>query len=65
MNKTDVDSLKDDQKKFLKNKKLVLKTLLRFKSEKHIVFTEETNKIALSSNNDEIIQSIDSIKIFV
>ena len=34
----------------------------KFKSEKHSAFTEEINKIALSSNNDKRIQSIDSIK---
>ena len=32
-----------------------------FKSERH-VFTEEINKIALSSNNDKRMQSIDSIE---
>ena len=30
----------------MKNKKLILKTEQRFKSERHNVFTEETNKIA-------------------
>ena len=29
-----------------------------FKSEKHNVFTEETNKIALSSNDDKGMKSI-------
>ena len=36
----------------------------RFKSERHNVFTEETNKIVLSSNNDKRIQSIDSIETY-
>ena len=31
---------------------MILKTQQRFKSEKHNVFIEETNKIALSSNDD-------------
>ena len=31
-------------------------------SERHNVFTEEINKIALSSNDDKIMQSIDSIE---
>ena len=49
--KIDIDSLKEDQKEFLKNK--------RFNSERHNVFTEVINKIALSSNDDERMQSID------
>ena len=31
---------------------------------KHNVFTEETNKIALSSNDDKRMQSIDSIETY-
>ena len=42
----DVDSLKEDQKEFVKNSKLILKTQQRFKSERHNVFTEEISKIA-------------------
>ena len=38
------------------------KTFKRFKSERHHVFTEEINKIALSSNDDKRIQSINSIE---
>ena len=45
--KTDVDCLKEDKKEFVKNK-LILKTQQRFKSERHNVFTEVVNKIALS-----------------
>ena len=48
-NEIDVDSLKKNQKEFIKNKR---------HSEKHNVFTEEINKIALSSNDDEKIQLI-------
>ena len=40
---------------------MILKTQRRFKSERHNAFTEEINKIALSSNDDEGMQSIDSI----
>ena len=36
----------------------------RFKSERHNVFTEKINKIALSSNDDKRMQSIDSIKTY-
>ena len=45
-NEIDVDSFKEDQKEFIKNNKLILKTQQIFKSERHIVFTEEINKIA-------------------
>ena len=61
-NKTDIDSLKEDQKEFVKNKELILKTEQRFKSERHNVFTEETNKIALSPNDNKWMWSIDSIE---
>ena len=47
----------------LKNR-LKLKTQQRFKSERHDVFTEEINKIALSSNDDKRMQSIDSIETY-
>ena len=57
----DVNSLKEDHKEFIKNNRLILKTQQRFISEKHNVYTEEINKIALSSNDDKRIQSIDSI----
>ena len=56
-----VDSLKEDKKEFIKNR-VILKTQQRFKSERHTVFTEEINKIALSSNDDKRMQSIDSIE---
>ena len=39
-----------------KNKKLILKTQQMFKSERHNVFTEEINKIALSLNDDKRMQ---------
>ena len=45
-NKVNVDSLKEDQKEFIKDNKLILKSQQRFKSQKHNVFTEEINKIA-------------------
>ena len=40
----------------------MIKMQQRFRSERHIVFTEETNKIALSANDDKRIQSIDQQK---
>ena len=38
---------------------MLLKTQQRFKSERHNVFSEEINKIALSLNDDKRMQSID------
>ena len=57
-------SPKKDHKEFIKNNKLILKTQQRFENEKHNVFTEEVNKNALSSNDDERMQSIDSIETY-
>ena len=51
------------KKNLLKNR-LKLKTQQRFKSERHNVFTEEINKIALSSSDDKRMQSIDSIETY-
>ena len=56
----DVYSFKDVKKEFINNK-LLLKSQQKFKCERHNVFAEEINKIALSSNDDERIQSIDLI----
>ena len=55
--------LKKIIKNFLKNK-LILKTQQRFKSKRHNIFTEEVNKIALSSNDDKKMQSLDSTEIY-
>ena len=57
-----VESLKASQKKFVN--KIILKEQQRFKSKEHDVFTEVINKIALSSNDDKIMQSIDIIETF-
>ena len=46
---------------FIKNNKLILETQQRLKSESHNVFTREINKIALSWNDKERTQSINSI----
>ena len=56
----DINSIKG----FIKNNKSILKIQQRFKSERHNVFIEEINKIALSSNDDKRMQSIDSIEIY-
>ena len=64
-NEINIDSLKNVHKEFTKDNKLILKTQERFKSERHIVFTEEINKIALSLNYDKRIQSNDSIETYL
>ena len=43
----------NDYKDCLLNNDIILKSQQRFRSERHDVYTEEVNKIALSSNNDE------------
>ena len=47
--------MKDEEfmKNSLKNNKLTLKTQQRFKIKRRNVFTEEINKISLSSNDDK------------
>ena len=51
-------------KECIKNNKSILKIQQRFESERHNVFTEGINKIALSSNDDKRMQSIDSIETY-
>ena len=48
-------------KDFLFDNKNILKSQQRFRSDHHEVYTEEVNKIALSSNNDKRIQTSDKI----
>ena len=43
------------------NNKIILKSQQRFKSDYHEVYTEEVNKIALSSNDDKRLQTFDKI----
>ena len=63
-NKINIDSLKRNHKQFIINNKSILKTQQRFKSERHNVFTNEINKIALSSDDDKRMQSIDLIETY-
>ena len=51
--KLKVDSLRENFKEFLKINRLILKSQQSFRSEKHDIFTEQVNKIALSSNGDQ------------
>ena len=41
--------------------KTILRSQLRFKSDLHIVYTEEVNKIAISSNDDKRLQTFDKV----
>ena len=43
------------------NNEVILKSQQRFKSDHHKVYTEEVNKIALSSNDDKWLQTFDKI----
>ena len=43
------------------NNQVILKSKQRFKSERDDVYTEEINKIALSSNDDKRLQTFDRI----
>ena len=48
----------------LLNNEIILKSQQKFKSEKHNVYTEEVNKIALSSNDDKRLQNYDRITLY-
>ena len=48
-----------NHKEFIRNNKSILKTQQRPKSERHHVFTQEIKIIALSSNDDQTLQSFD------
>ena len=65
INKINIDSFfcyKRRHKEFIKSNKLIIKTQQRFKSESHIVFTEEVNKIGLIPKDDKRMLPIASIK---
>ena len=51
----------EDYKKCLFDNETMLKSQQRFKSENHDVYTENINKIALSSNDDKIIVALEGI----
>ena len=51
----------NDYKACLLNNEILLKSQQRFKSERHDVYTEEINKIALCSNDDKRLQTFDRI----
>ena len=51
----------NDYEDCLFNNKIILKSQQRFKSDHHNVYTEQINKIALSSNDDKRLQTFDKI----
>ena len=51
----------NDYKDCLLNNEIILKSQQRFKTERHDVYTEEIDKIALSSNDDKRLQTFDRI----
>ena len=54
----------ENYKDCLFNDKIILKSQQRFKSDHQNVYTEEINKIALSSNDDKKLQTSDRIKTY-
>ena len=54
----------ENYKDYLFNDKIILKSQQRFKSYLHKVYTEEVNKIALSSNDDKRLQTFDKVTTF-
>ena len=51
----------NDYKDCLLNNQIVVKSQQRFNNERHDVYTEEINKIALSSNDDKRLQTFDRV----
>ena len=51
----------ENYKDTLFNDKIILRSQYRFRTDHHNVFTEEVNKIALSSNDDKSIQTFDKV----
>ena len=51
----------NDYKNCLLNDKVVLKSQQRFKSERHDIYTENVNKIALRNNDDKRLPTFDKI----
>ena len=57
------ENFRESRNEFIKTNRLILKTYQRFKIERNH-FTEEINEIALSSNDDKSIKSIDSAEAY-
>ena len=51
----------ENYKDSLFNDEVIIRSQQRFRSDHHRVYTEEVNKIALSSNDDKRIQTFDKV----
>ena len=49
---------------FLFNGEVILKSQQKFKSDHHKVYTEEVNKIALSSDDDKRLQTLNRVSAY-
>ena len=54
----------ENYKDSLFNDEVIIKSQQRFRSDHHKVYTEGVNKVALSSNDDERIQTYDKVTTF-
>ena len=54
----------ENYKNSLINNKAIMRSQLRFKIDRHNVYTEEVNKIELNSNDNKRLQTCDRIKIY-
>ena len=54
----------ENYKEALFNDKIIIRSQQRFRSYNHKVYTEQVNKIALSSNDDKRIQTYDKVTMF-
>ena len=51
----------NDYEDCILNNKIILKSQQRFQSDHHNIYTEQINKIALSSNDDKRLETVDQI----
>ena len=56
--------MRGNYKDWLFSGKVILKSQQRFISDNHKVYTEEVNKIALSSDDDKRLQTFDGIETY-
>ena len=54
----------ENYKDSLFNNKIILKSQLRFKSDHHDVYAEEVNKIAISNNDNNRLQTFDRVTMY-
>ena len=59
-----MDGFRENQKEFIRNKRLTKKSQQRFRNINNNIFTGKVNRIALSAKDDKRIQLIDSIETY-